>query len=58
MKSKKYEIKKIIIVLKSKKMFVFEKFDKNIQLKSCWCKAGDFFIWGLKKVIRLKQYPP
>ena len=32
MKSKKYEIKKIIIVLKSKKMFVFEKFDKNIQL--------------------------
>ena len=37
-------------------MFLFEKFDKNIQFNSCWCKAGDFFIWGLKKVVRLKQW--
>ena len=40
----KYEIKNIIIVLKCKKMFLFEKFDKNIQFNSGWCKAGDFFI--------------
>ena len=40
----KYEIKNIIIVLKCKKMFLFEKFDKNIQFNSCWCKTRDFFI--------------
>ena len=53
---KSNEIEKINIVLKCKKMFLFEKFDKNIQFNSCWCKAGDFFIWGLKKVVRLKQW--
>ena len=26
-----------------KKMFLFEKFDKNIQFNLRWCKAGDFF---------------
>ena len=42
--NKKYDIKKIIIVLMCKKMFLFEKFDKNIQFNSRWCKAGDFFL--------------
>ena len=37
--------------LKCKKMFLFEKFDNNIQFNLCWCKAGYFFIWGLKQVV-------
>ena len=45
------------VVLKCKKMFLFEKIDKNVQFNSvsrkflkflCPCKVGCFFIWGLK----------
>ena len=44
------------IVRKCKKMFLFEKIDKNAQFNYlCPCKSGDFFIWGLQKVVCLKQ---
>ena len=63
MKSKK---KKKKTVSKCKKTFLFEKIDKNIKINSpflrnsevlylCPPKAGEFLIWGLKKVVRLKH---
>ena len=68
-KNCKMKSKKIIIVLNVNKFeFLFEKIDENIQFNSlflrnskknylCPRKAGYFFIWGLKKVVVLKQFP-
>ena len=62
----KVKSKRIVVVLKCKKMFLFEKIDKNVQFNSvsrnslnsrfCPREAGGFFIGELKKV-RLKQCP-
>ena len=48
-------------------MLLFDEIDKNIQFNSvsrnswncyfCPREPGGFFIWELKKVVHLKQYP-
>ena len=59
---------KRIVVLKGKKSFLYEEVDKNVQFNFlflrnfqnfylCPLKAGGFFIWWLKKIVRLKQCP-
>ena len=58
-KTPKWILKKIIVVLNSTKMFLFEKIDNNFQFNSlflwssqiffCPRKAGGFFMWELKK---------
>ena len=64
----KLKSKRIVDVLKCKKMFLLEKIDKNVHFNHLFLgnssnfylrprKAGGFFIWGLKKVDRLKQCP-
>ena len=56
----------MIVVLKYKKIFLFEEIDKNIQFNTLFLgihetfisrETGDFFIWELKKVVHLKQCP-
>ena len=41
---KKYEIKENVIVLKRKKMFLFEKFDKNVQFNFLFLEIPKTFI--------------
>ena len=64
----KMKSKRTIVVLKYKKMLLFEEIDKNIQFNSLFLGIREtfvsvrarqvaFFIWELKKVARLKQCP-
>ena len=56
------EIKKKKTVLKCKKLFLFEKIDKNIQINSLFLGNSEkYFLCprkaGMKKVVPLKQCP-